>query len=56
VNAASPQIMLTPSGSSANDTGSPGRLLVISTRSLPGTSTAPGSATSAATRIRADTS
>jgi len=56
VNAASPQVMLSPSGSSAMSTGSPGRLRVISAKSLPGTKATPGSETSARTRIRAETS
>ena len=56
VNEALPQVRLTPSGSSANSTGRLGRLRVISASSRPGTSTVPGSATSAPTSARAETS
>ncbi len=55
LNDAAPQVRVTSSASSTS-MGCPGRLRVISASSRPGTSTVPGSATSASIRIRADTS
>ena len=56
VNSAPPQLRLTESASEVNSAGWGGRLRVISASRRPGTSAVPGSATSAATRTRADTS
>jgi hypothetical protein len=55
---AGPQVSTTSSASSASptSTGSPGRLRVISASRRPGMRAVPGSATSAGTRILADTS
>src|SRR5215472_8996061 len=55
-NSALPQTRLSTSASSENSTGLPGKLLVISARSRPGTSAVPGSMISASTVQRADTS